>query len=286
MKLIFLGTAAGQEYPGIWCDCEYCSRARELGGKNTRRNSSVMLDDDVMIDMGKTAHIQVERFGKNIRAIKTLLITHSHMDHLDAHTLWARQMRPGSDVMTSKERLKESSARFSALPTLNLFGTERVKDVLKSELDFVSADISFTVIEPFNKYKSHNLELFILEANHTDGDYSAINYIIKRNGVTLLYLLDTGWPFDKTLDEIKKYKFDFIIVEGTFGLGKDSPRHMNLDKNKRLLEYFNQNGLWKNKADCYLTHLSPHWNPPHDDYLPIVEASGLKLAYDGLEIEY
>jgi len=104
--------------------------------------------------------------------------------------------------------------------------------------------------------------------------------------VTFAYLLDTGWPFDRTLEELKKRKYDFIIVEGTFGLRTSAGGHMYLDNNIRLLEFFNENRLWKNNADCYLSHICPHGAPPHDDYAPMAEKAGLKLAYDGLEIEY
>jgi phosphoribosyl 1,2-cyclic phosphate phosphodiesterase len=88
MKITFLGTSAGEEYPGIWCECENCIKARLWGGKNIRRNSSVILDGDVMIDIGKTAHIQAQLFGVDLLKIKTLLSTHSHKDHLNTHTFW------------------------------------------------------------------------------------------------------------------------------------------------------------------------------------------------------
>ena len=67
MKITFLGTSAGEEYPGIWCECPNCSKARGLGGKNIRRNSAIVVDGDAMVDIGKTAHIQAERFGINIK---------------------------------------------------------------------------------------------------------------------------------------------------------------------------------------------------------------------------
>jgi len=286
MKLTFLGTSAGEEYPGIWCDCYNCLKARKLGGKNIRRNSSVIIDDDVMIDIGKTAHIQAERFGKNIRSINTLLVTHSHNDHFNIHTLWARGKTPGVENMTSEEQKSTMSPRFTKLPDLDLFGNDQVEKIVINENILDNAGINFNLVEPYKKYNALNLEIITLGGNHQDRDGRSINYLLKRDGITFLYLLDTGWPLEETLNEIVKYKYDFIIVEGTFGLGIDSPYHMNLDKNIKLLEFFNRNNLWKYNPDYYLTHLSPHWCSPHDDYLPLVEEVGLKLAYDGLEIEY
>ena len=33
MKITFLGTGAGEGYPGLWCQCVHCSYARKHGGK-------------------------------------------------------------------------------------------------------------------------------------------------------------------------------------------------------------------------------------------------------------
>jgi len=289
MKITFLGTSAGEEYPGIWCECENCEKARRLGGKNIRRNSSVILDGDVMIDIGKTVHIQAEKFGLNICKIQTLLVTHSHKDHFNTHTIWARQMPPGYDELSIEEKIQTSSPRFSPLPELTIFGNKSVAEALLKDgiiYDESQWNMQFNIVEPFQKYYSVDLEFYALDGNHPDGSIHSINYIITRKNRTFLYLTDTGWPFDETLEALKKFKFDFIITEGTFGLGVDSTAHMRLEKNMRLLEFFNDNKLWKNTPDYYLTHIAPHWSPPHDEYAPIVEQKGFKLAYDGMVIEY
>mgnify|MGYP002244409905 CR=1 FL=1 len=33
MKLTFLGTGAGETYPGYWCECPHCTYARKHRGK-------------------------------------------------------------------------------------------------------------------------------------------------------------------------------------------------------------------------------------------------------------
>jgi len=289
MKITFLGTSAGEEYPGIWCDCENCSKARKWGGKNIRRNSSVILDGDVMIDIGKTAHIQAERFGLNIREIKTLIMTHSHKDHLNTHTLWARQMFHDINTLSEEEKTRVSSPRFTPLPILTVLGSKQVSETfIKDGIDYDSPrwQMQFNIVEPFQKYLVGDIEIYTLDGNHNDGNMHSINYIITRKNRTFLYLSDTGYPFDSTKQALVNYKFDFIITEGTFGFGEDSTGHMRLDKNIRLLEFFNKNKLWKDKPDYYITHVAPHWCPPHDEYSPIVEEKGFKLAYDGFVLEY
>ena len=51
-------------------------------------------------------------------------------------------------------------------------------------------------------------------ANH-DKTYNEqnMNYILKIKKRTILYACDTGWYIDKTWKEVKKHKFDVIILE-------------------------------------------------------------------------
>ena len=176
MIFTFLGTSAGEEYPGIWCSCINCAKARKLGGKNLRRNSCAVIDSDVMLDIGKTAHIQAERYGKDLTDIRTLLVTHSHNDHFNIHTLWARQMVPGYDKLHFEEQKKLSSPRFSSLKTLDIFGSSQVERALRQTffsakeyyVNLEAANINFNLIEPYKSYKAHNLKFFTLEGNHRD----------------------------------------------------------------------------------------------------------------------
>jgi len=286
MKITFLGTSAGEEYPGIWCDCENCAKARALGGRNIRRNSCLAIDDDVMIDIGKTAHIQAERFGFNMRKIRTLLVTHSHLDHFDLHTLWARRLTPGCDSLSDAEKKSASSPRFTAAPRLAMLGNAQVFEKLSGYVDLDACGIDFTLAKPFQEYHFNDLSVYTLEGNHKDDDGRSLNFMISHGGLKFLYLADTGWPLDQTFDALRRHKYDFIITEGTFGFGVDSEYHMRLEKNIRLLRYFNENMLWKNKPAYYLTHIAPHWTPPHDEYAAIVEEAGMILAYDGLTVEF
>ena len=45
MNLTYLGTAAAEGWPGIFCRCEFCERAKRLGGRDIRTRSQALLDD-------------------------------------------------------------------------------------------------------------------------------------------------------------------------------------------------------------------------------------------------
>ena len=51
MKLTYLGTAAAEGFPAVFCNCKYCAEARKLKGKNIRTRSQGMINDDLLIDL-------------------------------------------------------------------------------------------------------------------------------------------------------------------------------------------------------------------------------------------
>ena len=50
MKIRYLGTAAAEGWPALFCSCPICTHAREHGGKNLRTRTQAILDDDLLID--------------------------------------------------------------------------------------------------------------------------------------------------------------------------------------------------------------------------------------------
>ena len=51
MILTFLGTAAAEGVPAVFCNCKFCNEARRLGGKNIRTRSQSIVNDDLLIDI-------------------------------------------------------------------------------------------------------------------------------------------------------------------------------------------------------------------------------------------
>ena len=51
MKLTYLGTAAAEGFPAVFCNCKYCVEARRLKGKNIRTRSQSIVNDDLLIDL-------------------------------------------------------------------------------------------------------------------------------------------------------------------------------------------------------------------------------------------
>ena len=56
MKIQYLGTAAAEGWPSVFCDCEACRKALQLAGKNIRTRSQVVIDDTLLVDMPPDAY--------------------------------------------------------------------------------------------------------------------------------------------------------------------------------------------------------------------------------------
>ena len=81
MRLFFLGTAAGEGYPSIFCECDNCREARARGGRNLRLRSALLVNDDLLLDMGPDLVAAAHRYNLRFSTIRTALITHAHGDH-------------------------------------------------------------------------------------------------------------------------------------------------------------------------------------------------------------
>lgn len=81
MKFQYLGTAAAEGIPAIFCQCENCEKIRKKGGKNIRTRSQAIINDDLLIDFNADSYIHFLNNNIDTSKIKYCLITHTHSDH-------------------------------------------------------------------------------------------------------------------------------------------------------------------------------------------------------------
>ena len=81
MKITFLGTGTSHGVPVIACDCAVC-KSSDPHDKRTRSSAYIQTEDNkhILIDIGPDFRTQALR--EDIREIDTVLLTHSHADHL------------------------------------------------------------------------------------------------------------------------------------------------------------------------------------------------------------
>ena len=76
MKILFLGTGAA----------DWNENAKTENGF-FRRNSSVLVDECILIDPGPGVPDAIREYGVDVSKIKYVLNTHNHMDHFNQDTL-------------------------------------------------------------------------------------------------------------------------------------------------------------------------------------------------------
>ena len=294
MKITFMGTSAGEGYPGFFCDCEYCTYARKHGGRNLRLNTSTLIDDDTMLDMNDGTPVTAAALGYSLTRVKRLLVTHFHDDHISPRVLqWRANGGTDENVLAAlneEARLEYVSARFTKVDPIDIYGNRNTRHgFMREHPEFFDEPdkhkIRFHEIIEGQCYQSGDIEFIPVRANHVSRGF-AHSYILKRNGKTLLYALDTGGYDEDMMTLLHAQRYDAMIMEGTFGAAHTGgDHHMNLWKNIAFRDDMKAQGCISDETPFYLTHMAPHWTPPYDLYKDIAGEKGFIVAYDGMQVE-
>ncbi len=270
MKLKYLGTAAAEGFPAIFCNCDHCKAARALGGKNIRTRSQTLINSDLLIDLPADTYMHFLQNGIEGDLIKYLVITHAHLDHLYRNELMMR-IPP----------VYANSPRNEKLRVFCSGGTAKYLE------EFPEA-IEINVLKPFETARAGEYELTALPARHMPGGEPFI-YIIKGDK-TLLYAHDTGYFFDEVFDYIEKnkLKFDFVSLDCTNGdlQISDTGGHMGFANIDRVLKRLVLMGAVNESTTKYINHFSHNANPRHDLLEEKAKELGLSVSYDGCEVEF
>ena len=269
MKLRFLGTAAAEGFPAVFCNCEYCREARRLGGKNIRTRSQSLINGDLLIDLPADTYHHFLMNNIEGDRIKYLLITHFHQDHLYANEL---RMRGGAFSHDMREETLTAIAGGKAYEDLSS-GSYRQTEIVE--------------IKPFETVALCEYEITAIPARHA-GNTGAVNYIIKGDK-TLLYAHDTGFPFDESLEFIKErgFVFDLVSLDCT---NVDIPipdtgSHMGIPNNLRLADTLRAMGAVRDDTTFVINHFSHNGNPLYDTLSERVKDYGFLVSYDGMCVE-
>ena len=82
MKIQFLGTGASPSTPLPFCQCQVCRQARYVGGKNLRKRSSIIINEDMIVDIGPDIMSASYTYNISISDVAICLQTHFHEDPL------------------------------------------------------------------------------------------------------------------------------------------------------------------------------------------------------------
>ena len=272
MKLTYLGTAAAEGFPAVFCNCQYCREARTLGGKNIRTRSQALINDDLLIDLPADTYHHFLTNGIEGDKIEYLLFTHSHLDHCYVAEL---SMRHGA------------FAHDMRAPVLNAWAGRGTREKIAASGEYLG-NVKLQAIAPFETVSMGRYTVTALPARHKIGD-EALFYIIREGEKTLLYAHDTGYFYDEVFDFISRegLVFDALSMDCTnvdIPIGNDGG-HMGIPNIEALVERLREMGAVSEKTNVVINHFSHNAAPLHHLLEERVAPLGYLVSYDGMSIE-
>ncbi len=278
MKIRILGSGGGENYPAPFCSCAHCEEARKVGGKSLRSLSQTIINDDLLIDFPADTDSHCTKYGVNLGALQNILITHSHHDH---YMPISAVCRGGNGA----HKLKYEKLRF--------YGPNDLKKVFDTVISAYGTNPNINNIEfyTFENQKPQTIGEYTitpLTALHAP-KLGSLNYIIEDGQKSILYLIDSGYPTDETLEylESRNSAFDCVVMDGTMGVApiKSYIYHMGFEENKILKDELINRKLANKNTRFVVTHITHNKAETHEKIEEIFSGTGIQVAYDGFEIE-
>ena len=223
------------------------------------------------IDFGPDLSSNLIRFGCSLDRLEHVLFTHKDMDHLENHLL---NIRP--TILSER----------SALPTLNLYGSDSVEERIAQACDLEALNARFHRIESYTDFRIGDLEATSLLANHGPG--TVFNYVLSYGGKRILLAWDTGWWSNTTWEAVQGRTFDAVISEctqlGPSEVDRES-RHLNfatlLEMRTRLID----SGCITDQTEWATLHIGDNGGLTYDEAVDFAKPHGITVGYDGLWVE-
>lgn len=264
MNIHFLGTAAAEGWPAVFCQCQACKKARIKGGKNIRTRSSVLINNRYLVDFPPDTFVRAIRDGIDLGQIEHILITHSHHDHFYPEDLLMRT-KPYAHFLAKE---------------LKIWGNKVVIDKISdNKIDTISA----TRVYPNQKFQAGELEVLPLRANHTKQE-EALLFIIRQDDKKVFYAHDSDWFLEETWEQLYDSQLDCVIFDCTYG-PLDGGGHMGIPKILKAKEKLFDIGAINKNSVLVITHFSHNGGYLHDELEKLVKDDGLIVAYDGMLLE-
>ena len=282
MQITFLGTAAANAFPEAFCKCKNCLKAREVGGKNLRKRSAALINDDLLVDLGPDIMAASQIHNISLTNVSYCLQTHPHADHLDLSHLLSRSPDFG---VVGAPRL-----HFYASPAT----LERADQTFKRDLS--GYGLSDDEAEEKLNLKIYHIKLFepllvgtykviAFPANHAPR-FGALLYAIESDDCSIFYGTDTAELFDETWQAFhdQKLKFDIVVLDHTYGPDEPGSDHLSAHQVSEHTKRLRDEGILKENGRVFATHIAHEGNPIHAELVEFAKENGYEIAYDGLVV--
>lgn len=273
MELKYLGTAAAEGFPGIFCSCQYCTDAIAKGGRNIRTRSQSILDDRLLIDFPPDSYSHMLKYHIRFAEIQSLLITHTHQDHLYLEDLGLRCEGFSHDIKGA----------------LTLYGNATLKQKFdqlypqKPEGNHLTGKLHCVELTEFVPVKIEDYLVTPLLANH-DRNEKCFLYLIEKDGKTLLYGNDTGWFPDETLNHLCNKTIDCLSLDCTHMKHAQRNNHLGFSNVLELIAALRSLSCLHEDTQLIVTHFSHNGQMLHSEMKALAKPYGIHVAYDGMSV--
>jgi adenosylcobinamide kinase / adenosylcobinamide-phosphate guanylyltransferase len=284
MRVTLLGTGSADGWPNPWCGCASCEWART---RPVRAQTAVLVDDDLLIDIGPDVPRSASRFGITLGGLRHVLIGHAHPDHAGPEALmwrsWSTVADRPLDVVGPPAALDVCRAFLSRWEG----GTPGAP---ASPLRFVPAHpgVGLTLGSAAGgSGHSDGYRVHPVAARHGDASIGpAVLYdVTAPDGGRLLYACDTAAPLPApTLEALRGRAFDVVLAEENNGDRPGFGEHLDLSTFAAVLAELRRGGAVVAATRVVAVHLS-HRNPPGDELARRLELMGVDLLPDGAVLD-
>ena len=276
MKIQYLGTAAAEGIPAIFCECENCQKSRIAGGRNIRTRSQALIDDRLLIDFPADTYMHFLQYNVPLTKIKNCLITHSHSDHLYP-----------ADLEMRKKDFSHIKEEFPLTFFSDKSGFDMINNI-KSRYNMSDNELMVRQVKLNEPFDVGGYKVVALRATH-DLKSSPVVYLIEREGKTIFYSNDTGEYPEESMEYLKNMDktIDLISFDCTSAcLDSTYTGHLTFDRCIKLREKLLEIGAADDKTVFVLNHFSHNGkNVVYDDFVKIAAEHDFEVSYDGMVIE-
>ena len=276
MEILFLGTAAAEGIPSLFCRCKTCMEAAKVGGLDLRSRCGFLINRHLMIDLTPDIMMHKLRYNLDLAAVDAVCFTHSHTDHLNAADLTFR------------------AAPYANIPggePLALYANKKSCSVIREPLQFdfsapQNPSMEIHEIIPGSVIQKGELKTTALKARH-DPREDCLFFLVAEGDAAFLQMNDTGIPeadLERDLAEaLKGRKLAAVSMDCTGCREKgNGGGHMAMDENIILKQRLLASGLADKKTQFFANHFSHNGRSSHKELCEALAPHGIVPAYDGM----
>ncbi|MCC7433367.1 MAG: hypothetical protein IT363_01685 [Methanoregulaceae archaeon] len=267
MRIRLMGTGAAEGIPAFYSSTRVSEIARREGGREVRTRSAAVIDDCLKIDFGPDTLHQIHRDVLDARDWCALLFTHSHDDHF------------------CRSELQYMLHPFSTCECMpfSIFGNATIVSRVRER--YPEWPIELVETESFRSFAIGPYEVTPIHAYHLLEE-DAHNFIIRRDGRTLIYATDTGVWREDTWDFLPNTQANLLVIECGHGrVPSDYFGHLTLDDMYAVIARMREIGAIAPDATIVTTHHSHNGDLTYAEMVEELAPHGIIAGYDGLVLE-